>query len=341
MRAHEVAVATATGRASAPAAARLERSGTWVRGVMRALERVGLCAEEVCERAGLDYDTMRDPTALISEADCTRLWQSALTISADPRLGLHAGEHLCPRENHILAILAVSGRSLADGLTSLVKYQRLLADRDVVEIVNEGSDKVVRFRFGVPNGVLRHQQEFLVTAFQGLIDEMTLNQATAKVIRFEHAFSGGLDDYERVFRCDVRFDQAETSIVFSDEVWNMRLELWDPVLRVRLEALASEMSSRIQEPGFVRRVSLAVEELLAKGTCDLASTAKRMRVSERTLQRRLHEEGTRFREVIDATRRSIVQSARDQALSEDEIASLAGFGSARALRRALRRWAAF
>lgn len=305
---------------------------------MLAYEHVGLCAEEVCQRAGFEHDAVVDPAARLSEADLVRIWLAALEISGDPLLGLHAGEFMSPRRNQILAMLAVSGRTVGDGLSSIIKYQAIITDPPVASLHEETARVTMRLLSDVPTEALPHQRECMLAGLQNLVNTMTLNRAVAEQVRFQHRLRGGMDDYERVFRCEVFFDQPDTAIVFSRETWEMKLEVWDPFLRSRLESLAIEVQARGEQPGFISSVSRALEELLAHGASDLAAVAKRMRVSERTLQRRLHEEGTQFREVLDATRHAIVESAKGREIDEDEVARLAGFASIRALRRAIHRW---
>ncbi|MEM7437913.1 MAG: AraC family transcriptional regulator ligand-binding domain-containing protein [Myxococcota bacterium] len=314
-------------------------SGAWVRGLTTAFEHIGFCGDEILQRAGLEAGSMTDPLVRVSEPDLLRLWQSAIDMSGDPLLGLHAGEHMSPRQNQVLAMLAVSGRTLGDGLSSVIKYQGILSDVAVARVDSEGVDRKLSLSGNVTTEAMPHRREFLLSGTQTLVNAMTLSRGTPKQVRFRHAAQGDHAEYERVFRCEVCFEQPETSIVFEPQVWDMALEVWDPFLRNRLESLAIEVHERTRRPTFIAMVSRAIEERLGHGACSLAETAKRMRLSQRTLQRRLHDDGAQFRDVLDATRRSIVRRTQGRQIPEQEVARLAGFGSVRALRRAIERWA--
>ncbi|MNF02456.1 HTH-type transcriptional regulator VirS [compost metagenome] len=57
------------------------------------------------------------------------------------------------------------------------------------------------------------------------------------------------------------------------------------------------------------------------------------------MRRKLAEEGTRFRDVLNETRRDLAETyIRDTALAFGEIAYLLGFASAEAFQRAFKRW---
>lgn len=314
-------------------------SGTWARGVLLAFEHVGLCAEDVCKRAGLQYEAVIEPTARIALPEIDRIWRAALDTSGDPFLGLHAGEHMAARPTHMLTILAANTRTLGDAVSTVTKYQNLVTDQEVATLVDEGRDKELRVKLGYESDSLPHRTEFFVTMVDTTAADMMGVPLELKHVGFAHPFRGRLDDYERVFGCEVSFDQPETFMLFPNETWHTPNAVWDPVLNNRLEALAIELQSRHERPGFVSSVSHAIEAQLGVGKCDLSSTAKQLRVSDRTLQRRLHDEGARFRDVLEATRRAIVSRSRERQLPDDEVARLAGFGSVRAMRRAVTRWA--
>ena len=61
-------------------------------------------------------------------------------------------------------------------------------------------------------------------------------------------------------------------------------------------------------------------------------------MTERTAQRRLRDEGTSFREVLDQLRRRVAADLTSRAMSADQIATRLGFGDTKSYRQAARRW---
>ncbi|MEU9444171.1 helix-turn-helix domain-containing protein [Streptomyces sp. NPDC048304] len=66
--------------------------------------------------------------------------------------------------------------------------------------------------------------------------------------------------------------------------------------------------------------------------------ARALALSPRSLQRRLAEEGTTWRDLVDRVRRNRAAALLAQGLSRKQVAARLGFGDTRALRGALRRW---
>lgn len=78
---------------------------------------------------------------------------------------------------------------------------------------------------------------------------------------------------------------------------------------------------------------------LERGTADLSSVARRLCMSERSLQRRLAECACSFGELRDELRRGLAQQyLKDPTMSIAEIAHRLGFGSSQAFHRAFLGW---
>ena len=85
-----------------------------------------------------------------------------------------------------------------------------------------------------------------------------------------------------------------------------------------------------------RRVVLGA---IAQGEPEVAAVARSLATSERSLQRRLQEEGTSFREVVDDARKQLaVGYLGDRRLAVSEVAYLLGYSEAGAFVRAFKRW---
>ena len=90
---------------------------------------------------------------------------------------------------------------------------------------------------------------------------------------------------------------------------------------------------------FGDRVRVAVAETLRCGRPGTRAVAERLHISERTLRRRLHEEGTTFKALLDDIRRQLaIQYLEQPELGIAEIAFMLGFSQTPAFSRAFKRW---
>jgi hypothetical protein len=61
-------------------------------------------------------------------------------------------------------------------------------------------------------------------------------------------------------------------------------------------------------------------------------------MTPRTLQRRLQDDNTTFRVLVDSVRKSILLDCFERNQTQDETMRHAGYTNARSFRRALKRW---
>jgi AraC-like DNA-binding protein len=101
------------------------------------------------------------------------------------------------------------------------------------------------------------------------------------------------------------------------------------------DALLEELELRSGLAGRVRDVLLSS---IAHDT-SLASVSERLKIPQRTLRRRLREEGTSFREIAEHLRMQLaIKYLRDTDLTVEDIAFALGFSDAANFRHAFHRW---
>jgi AraC-like DNA-binding protein len=89
----------------------------------------------------------------------------------------------------------------------------------------------------------------------------------------------------------------------------------------------------------ITRIKTAINDHLKAGDCKLETVAKSLGMSQRSLQRHLEMEGTSFRELTDAIRRSLASRyLRETPLNLKEIAFLLGFSELSSFSRAVKTW---
>ncbi|MEU6785130.1 AraC family transcriptional regulator ligand-binding domain-containing protein [Nonomuraea angiospora] len=138
----------------------------------------------------------------------------------------------------------------------------------------------------------------------------------------------------------VEFDTGEPSITFGRADMEAPLPRADPALAAILDDHA-RLSVVAARPvlGWLDRFHAVLESAVAGGPPGLDQVAARLAMSPRTLQRRLRDEGTSWREELERLRRRRVDRLlRETTLSVESIAARVGFTDSRALRRAIHRW---
>ncbi|APU15380.1 MULTISPECIES: AraC family transcriptional regulator [Actinoalloteichus] len=148
-----------------------------------------------------------------------------------------------------------------------------------------------------------------------------------------------VQEYHRLFRCPLRFDAEANRLVFPTEVLARPL----PTHHEPTRAVAVETCRRLLDLDDSRPdVVASVESLLRRNLrsrLTMTETARHLRITERTLRRRLTAAGEHFSTIRDRVRRHrAITLLRDSTLTIEAVAHEIGFSDAREFRRAYLRW---
>jgi AraC-like DNA-binding protein len=107
-----------------------------------------------------------------------------------------------------------------------------------------------------------------------------------------------------------------------------------------LETHANDLlSQRHTAAGLRGLVENRLVSVLPSGRVQAATVAQQLGMSERSLRRRLAEEGTTFSELLDRVRNSLaLRYLEDQHISLQQIAWLLGYSELSAFNHAFKRW---
>ncbi|AXQ31713.1 AraC family transcriptional regulator [Solimonas sp. K1W22B-7] len=114
----------------------------------------------------------------------------------------------------------------------------------------------------------------------------------------------------------------------------------DPAMQQLAQAQAETLLRELAtESAFLQELDAVLTRGLPLGRVSLAETAAALRLSTRTLHRRLEEEGTAFRAELDRVRRRIAETLlRDPRVTLADIAFLLGYTEQSTFQQAFKRW---
>lgn len=315
-------------------------SSSWARGIVQALELGGVDCRQLFLELGLEHQALDDSDARFAQDDMTRLWDRAVEISGNPAIGLNMAKVVCPASFSVVAYALMSSRTLKDGLTRLVRYQRIIA---------EGSD--LSFR-PVPEGyglALAIHGDQLPPARQSMEASLAyiLNfcrwMSSAPLQPLEVCLAGpapvDLTPYEEVFGAPLRFNAGHYGLIFARADLEHGLPTANDSLAQLHDGFAGEYLARFSDSRFTHMARQVLCRLLPQGEPKREAVAEALHLSQRTLQRRLQEENSSFQQLLDDTRRELaVQYLAQVDRSLLEIAYLLGFADPSNFFRAFRRW---
>lgn len=147
------------------------------------------------------------------------------------------------------------------------------------------------------------------------------------------------DMYRNVFGDRIRSDDTKSALILAAHDVEAPLPTAAPMLRKLLDPVLATVFPIGAGLSMVSRVQSAIHEELPTGDTARAHIASRLRLSERTLQRKLAAENTSYAEVLDQVRAKLAQALSEQGVrGKSKLAYELGYADPSCVYRAMRRW---
>ena len=311
-----------------------------VAGVLHVATTLGYDRDALVNAAGLDPLLLADPDARLPVEHDLRLWE---VLARDP-VGLEVGARLGMAALGVVGYALQHGATVGEALAWLERYQAVLHPDLMPRVTRRGGpdeDRVVFVKtVPAPYARLREpvyaQAAATVAAMRGL----TGRALRARFVAYPFGRPSDPERHERWFGCPVSWGGTTFEVAFDGEILALPLPRSEPqlfgYLARRVETLHAALP--IAE-GWTDRARRAIGARLAQGEPRLGDVARALAVSERTLHRRLAEEGVHFAALVEEARRERAELllATPQ-LSCSEVAFLLGYAEPATFFRAFRRW---
>jgi AraC-like DNA-binding protein len=289
---------------------------------------------------GVDPILLRDPDSRLPHGAVINLWQRAGELTGDQNLGLHVAEAIQPGQFGALDYALRTSANLGAAFERLSRYHRLLHDAAEMGFEVHPDRAILGHRLPLPGGAPRPVSEFILAGWLVTSRQATGVDWTPVQVCFPHAAPSDTSEHRRLFGCPLKFGHGRSELVLARNLLALPLVKADPVLLEIVEAQVLALFAKLPKAeATTDAVRRFLAEELVNGQPKLEQLAPRLRMSARTLHRRLEKEGTTFRGVLTEVRRELaIRHLVEHRLAIGEIAFLLGFSEVSAFHRAFKHW---
>jgi AraC-like DNA-binding protein len=310
----------------------------WCKAMKDAFAQRGLDAAALLAEAGVDPDAPHEVDLAALTDGFSRAWELAATKTGDPAIGLTAPTH--PLNSlGVLSHVVMSAPTLLDALQALSRFTHLVSPTATIDLQTEGERchlllHIASGRRPVPT----QRYDFCATVLLHGIRWVTGRPVHPIAVHHPAPAPADAARWREAFGCPVHFGAPQCTIEMSAAHLAWPIPTADPTVAGLCERIATQIAE--QQGGSVSlRVRQALMKHLSKGDPRRETMAAMLCMSERTLQRRLTEEGTSFAELVDDVRREMAQRYfQHSRFSPTEITFALGFSDPSNFYRACKRW---
>jgi len=289
---------------------------------------------------GLSPQEFESDARSLSLAQQLRLIHNGFKLSGDSGLGLRVGAHIHISTHGPLGFAALSAPDLRTALRVMLDYAAIRARFFRFELEESVGSLHINIVEQRELGVARvFMHEILMLVLWSLLDLALGHTAQGVVFSFAYPAPPHAARYAATYRYPVQFDARQTSLTVPVKYLSAGFATSDASNFAAAELQCRQILRDLEAQA---DVADEVREMVALGLgkgIDLIHVAEALRMSSRTLMRRLKEQGTTFQDILDDVRKEkAMQLLQEGLLTVEEVALALGYVEPNNFSRAFKRW---
>jgi len=311
--------------------------------MLRYFRKRGLDASALALKIGLPKNAEHLDEVELTPVDHETLLAEASRLLNDPLLAVRLPRELeFPRYN-VGELAAHAAPTLGEAFARVVKYAPLFYAHLAFQCEVVGRELIISQRLRTGNPGTRFGNEYGLATMLFHARAMSGEELAPLRVFFSHP-PVPLEEIHELARHfgthDIAFGRSSNGIAFAAAEANRPSRGNDPRLLATAETFAERaLAAHPPERDFVGAVEAKLRDALLRGPVDAQAIARRLRLGQRTLQRRLDEHGTTFSDLLDRVRRDVsLEGVEDGSVPLAEVAARAGFSDVASFGRAFKRW---
>jgi AraC-like DNA-binding protein len=303
------------------------------------IEANGHDPEALYRDAGINPDLLNKPGARVPYASVNRIWAKASEIIDDPCFGLKCHKFWHPSYLHALGYAWLASHSLREALNRFVRYLRVVSEMAFLKLEEDDDGLTLIWSFELLGMRIPAQIDMGMAMALHMCRLNYGEDLKPLAVKFVHAQPPCAEEYFAIFKAPVRFSADKDSMILSFADADKYLIGANPQLARLNDQVMIEYLAKMDKDDIIDRVTTVIIDMLPSGGVADEKVAEQLNMSVRSLQRRLKEENTTFRTLLETVRKDLASTyVRDPDIELVEVAFLLGFSDQSAFSRAFRRW---
>jgi AraC-like DNA-binding protein len=303
------------------------------------LREYGSDPNPVLANFGFEPGHFKNPDYELPFVTTSRLIERCVEITGCDHLGLLIGMRAEPSSLGIAGLMLRTAPDVRTALQALLRHLSLHDTGGTPSVATKGEISSLSYVVHVP-GVSAINQIYDLSMAMGcnLMRSLCGKDWNPDKVLIARPVPDDKAPYRQFFRSPVRFNTTESALIFPASWLDHKLPSEDPLLFKYFENRAKELHQS-RNGDLINILHQFVRNTLITQECTACAAARHVGIHERTLNRRLREHGTTFRDEVNQVRYTMARGfLASTHASCAEIALAVGYNDATAFNHAFKRW---
>ncbi|GAA0134485.1 AraC family transcriptional regulator [Paenibacillus sp. YSY-4.3] len=307
-------------------------------GFWEGLRQLGIAAHDVAVKAKLPLTIITEPE--VTTAQYFAIWQAYSDLIGDTAKGIIKLATAFETAKYPPTVLATyHARDYRDALNRMARYKQMCPPESL-RITEEDEHCTIELEW---QDTEQQGPPILVGITLAFLLELgrrgTGYPLTAKFVEFSHSM-GDVQALEAYFGCRIQTSAKRNRLTLHRRDLDRPFVSYnEELLEILTPALDQSLDKQQRSLTMTEMVKWIMKRSLTGGRPNIQAVAKELSVSDRTLQRRLTEENTSFKQLlIQARHEQAREYLANPAFDIKEVAYLLGYEDQNSFYRAFRLW---
>ncbi len=291
------------------------------------------------EMAAIDLAELETSDGRYPVAKHLDLWKAGENLLQLAAIGLQMGSNSDPYNRGIVGLVFTASANLEEAVANKLRYTKILADHISLEF--EKSQDTFSITYSILDGYFHsYEIERVFAGFLNWVRIFVGQKINPVRLSFQYAEPAHSDAYKKHFQCPMLFDQPTNTITLPINILGVENRKNNDYLYQILKEHAENVLSKVDvQVNFVDEVRGMIAGRLCHGNFSAEEIAASLKISKRTLNRKLNDENTTYQAILDSIRKEMAISYLEQGeCSVQTIPFLLGYSDSRGFLRAFKRW---
>lgn len=311
-----------------------------VNAILQAAEGFGANTHALLQQAGIDKQWLLHRDYRLPLKHLFLLYDAANAATNNPDLALYTGRIKYISGLNLQRYMATICRTFRDYLNLVPSILQLTGDIGAVKI-NRAAE-FIRLEWQ-PLMSSTRQQRFLtdetLSSSAMIVNSLCLQPIPVIKAEFSYSRPQDLTQLKQCFGSDLSFNKEVSCLYFDQHSLDYPILQTGQGIRQDDDSHIQSLFEKGAQDNFLRDLRQSLTRSLPSGETSVDNIAANLKVSRRTLQRRLSERNTQFMQVLQQVRADLARRyLRDKNMGVTEVAFLLGYSDQSSFSAAFKGW---